>query len=186
MHIYTSKYTHLHTQVYPFTLASIPIYTRKYTYLHPHTCVTSPPRANLNFFTHFAGKEDHQYLNGEQLACEVQTWMCEVLTKSGLSFTYKMIHEIFSMPRVDSGYPHNFIVNSWVFKDDKSKSEAKLNSRPGVCPLLVEGLHFVCVEHAKCLLLAYRVSTSIRIYAHKYTLGIRLALIILFRIFRIL
>ncbi len=47
--------------------------------------------------------------------------MCEVLTKSGLSFMYKMIREIISKPKVDSGYPLNFMVNSWDFKDDESK-----------------------------------------------------------------
>ncbi len=31
--------------------------------------------------------------------------MCEVFTKSGLSFMVKMIREIISMPRADSGYP---------------------------------------------------------------------------------
>ncbi len=63
--------------------------------------------------------------------------MCEVLTKNGLSFVYRMIHEIVSMPTADSGYPHNFLVNSWVFKDDESKSDAKTNSRHRVCLLLV-------------------------------------------------
>ncbi len=55
--------------------------------------------------------------------------MCEVLTKSGLTFMVKMIREIISMPKADSGYPHNFMVNSWVFKDDESESDAKTNSR---------------------------------------------------------
>ncbi len=54
--------------------------------------------------------------------------MYEVLTKSGLSFVYKMIQEIISMPRADSGYPRNFGINSWVFKDDESETEAKTNS----------------------------------------------------------
>ncbi len=73
-----------------------------------------------------------------------------------------MIQEIISMLRADSGYPHIFMVNSWVFKDDESKSEAKTNSGPRVCPLLVEGPHFACVEHAQCPLLAYCVS----VYTH--------------------
>ncbi len=51
-------------------------------------------------------------LNSQHLACEVRTRMYEVLTKSGLSFVYKMIREIISVPRVDSGYSHNFWVNS--------------------------------------------------------------------------
>ncbi len=51
------------------------------------------------------------------------------------------------------------MVNSWAFKDDESKSEAKTNSRSGVCPLLVEDPHLACVEHAQCPLLAHCVKT---------------------------
>ncbi len=36
--------------------------------------------------------------------------MCEVVTKSRLSFMYKMIREIISMPSADSGYPIDLIV----------------------------------------------------------------------------
>ncbi len=57
-----------------------------------------------------------------------------ILTKSGLSFMYKMIREIISMPRVDSGYPHNFGVNSCVFMNDESETETK------TWPPLVTGL----------------------------------------------
>ncbi len=63
--------------------------------------------------------------------------MSEVLTKCRLSFMYKMIQEIISVPRVDWGYLHNFMVNPWVFKDDASETDAKTNSRHRVCPLLV-------------------------------------------------
>ncbi len=72
----------------------------------------------------------------------------------------KMIQEIISIPRADSGYLHNFMVNSWVFKDDESESEAKTNSGSWVCPLLVKGPHFACVEHAQCLLLAHAHALS--------------------------
>ncbi len=51
--------------------------------------------------------------------------MYAILTKSGLSFMYKLVREIIVMPSVDSGYPHYFGVNSWVFKDDMAKTEAK-------------------------------------------------------------
>ncbi len=51
------------------------------------------------------GMFSSQVKNGQHLSCEVGTGMCEVLTKSGLSLIYKMIHEIFSMPRADSGSP---------------------------------------------------------------------------------
>ncbi len=73
------------------------------------------------------------------------------------------------MPRVDSGYPHNFMVNSWVFKDDESKSEVKTNSGPQVCPLLVKSPHFACVEHAQCPLLAHCVSACVGAYTHTNT-----------------
>ncbi len=69
-------------------------------------------------------------MNGQHLACEVLTRMYVFLTRCGLLFIYKIIKEIISMPRADSGYPHNFMVNSWVFKDDESESEAKTNNGP--------------------------------------------------------
>ncbi len=78
--------------------------------------------------------------------------MYEALTKSGLSFMVKMIQEIISMARADSGYPHNFMVNSWVFKDDESESDAKTNSRHQVCLLLAWRVH------AQSPLLAYCVN----------------------------
>ncbi len=73
--------------------------------------------------------------------------MYVILTRSGLLFICKMIQEIISMPRADLGYPHNFRVKSWAFKDDESESDAKTNSGPRVCPLLVKGPHFAWVEH---------------------------------------
>ncbi len=80
---------------------------------------------------------DHRYLNGQHLACEVRTGMCEVLIKSELSFVVKMIREIISMPRADAGYHLNFMINSWVFKEEESESDAKTKSRHRVCLLLV-------------------------------------------------
>ncbi len=50
-------------------------------------------------------RADHQYLNGQHLACEVLTRMYVILNRSGLLFIYKMIQEIISIPRADSGYP---------------------------------------------------------------------------------
>ncbi len=72
------------------------------------------------------------------------------------------------MPRADSGYPHNFMVNSWVLKDVESESEIKTNSGPRVCPHLVEGPYFACVEHAQCLLLAHCVSTHTHTHTHTH------------------
>ncbi len=79
-------------------------------------------------------------MNGQHLACEALTRMYVILTRSGLLFIYKMIPEIISKPREDSGYPHNFMVNSSVFKGDESESKGKTDNGPGVCPLLVKGL----------------------------------------------
>ncbi len=91
--------------------------------------------------------------------------MCEVLTKSGLSFMYKMIQEIISMPRLHSGYPHNFMVNSWVFKDDESETDAKTN-RHRMCPLLVLSLLLAWRVHAQSPLLAHY--TNKQKYTHTH------------------
>ncbi len=85
--------------------------------------------------------------------------MCEVLTKSGLSFMVKMIQEIISMSRTHLGYPHNFMVNSWVFKNDESESDAKTNSRHRVCLLLVGSPLLAWRVHSQSLLLAHYVNT---------------------------
>ncbi len=85
--------------------------------------------------------------------------MYGVLTKNGLSFIHKMIQEIISLPRADSGYPHNFMVNSWVFKDDESESDDKINSRHRVCLLLVESPLLAWRVHAQSPLLAHCINT---------------------------
>ncbi len=95
--------------------------------------------------------------------------MYVILTRSGLLFIYKMIQEIILMPRADPGYPHNFMVNLWVFNVDKSESEAKTNSGLSVCLLLVEGPHFACVERAPCPLLAHCVSVHTHTHTHTHT-----------------
>ncbi len=77
-----------------------------------------------------------------------------------------MIPKIISMPRADSDYPHNFMVNSWVFNGGESESEAKTNSGPRVCRFLVEGPHFACVERAQCPLLAHCVITYTRAHTN--------------------
>ncbi len=66
------------------------------------------------------------------------------------------------MPRADSGYPYNFEVNSWVFKDDESKTEAKTNSGHRVCLLSV------CTVHAQCPLLACCVNTQTQTHTHTH------------------
>ncbi len=74
------------------------------THTHPYVQFLHQERT-WNFLHTLLERADHQYLNGQHLACEVRTAMCEVLTKSGLSFMYKMIQEIISMARIDSGFP---------------------------------------------------------------------------------
>ncbi len=109
---------------------------------------------------------DHQYFNGQHLACEVRAGMCEVLTKSELSFVYKMIREILSMPGADSGYPLNFMISSWVFKDGESESDVKTNSRHRVCLLFVGSPLLAWRVHAQSLLLTHCVNTPM--YIHTY------------------
>ncbi len=84
----------------------------------------------------------------------------------------KMIQEIISIPRIDSGHPHSFMVNFWVFKDDKSESDAKTNSGHRVCLLLVESPLLVWRVHAKSLLLAYCVSIYIQTYKRRIKLEV--------------
>ncbi len=69
-------------------------------------------------------------------------WL-KILTKSRLSFTYKMIWEIISVPRVDSGYPHNFEVDFQV-KYDKSKLKPKSTVDECVHSWNVRNMHNVC------------------------------------------
>ncbi len=88
----------------------------------------------------------------EHLACEVRSGMCEVLTKRRFSFMAKMIREIISVLRADSGYPHNFMVTSRVFKNDESKSDAKTNSRHRVCLFLVGSMLLAWRVHAESAL----------------------------------
>ncbi len=48
------------------------------------------------------------------------------------------------MRREDTGYSHYFGVNSEVFKDNDSETEAKTNSGHRVRPLSVRGPLFTC------------------------------------------
>ncbi len=84
---------------------------------------------------------------------------------SRLPFMYKMIREIVSMPRADSGYPHNFMVRSWVFKDDESESDTKTNSRYRVCPLLAWRVH------AQSLLSTHHVNTHTHTHTQAHARG---------------
>ncbi len=73
----------------------------------------------------------------------------------------KMIREIISMPVAESGYHHNFMVNSWVFKDDESESDAKTNSRHRVCLLLVGSPLLAWRVLAQSSLLAHCINTHV-------------------------
>ncbi len=90
--------------------------THTHTHTHTHLYETSPTRTDLNFLTHFTGKGGPSIFQWSALSMWNVDWNVWVLTKSGLSFMYKMIREILLMPRVDSDYPPppNFMVNSWV------------------------------------------------------------------------
>ncbi len=79
-----------------------------------------------------------------------------------------MIQEIISMPRVDSCYLHNFMVNFWVSKDDESESDAKTNSRHRVYLLLVGSPLLAWSVHAQSPLLAHYVRR--RRHMHIYIL----------------
>ncbi len=79
-----------------------------------------------------------------------------------------MVREIISIPRADSGHPHNFMVDSWVFKDDESESEAETKSGPRVCPLLVESPHFT---HTQIYILYIYIYIYIYIYNYSRSPG---------------
>ncbi len=49
----------------------------------------------------------------------------------------KWFKEYFQCQGQTQAILHNFMVNSWVFKDDESETDAKSNSRHRVCLLLV-------------------------------------------------
>ncbi len=73
------------------------------------------------------------------------------------------------MPRADSGFPHNFMANFWVFKDDESESDAKTKSRHRVCLLLVESPLLAWRVHAQSPLLAHCVNTRTCTHTHLQT-----------------
>ncbi len=148
------------------------VYLRAHAHIHTHTHTYMQllHQERTWIFSHtLLERADHQYFNGQHLACEVPTTMCVILTRSRLLFIYKIIREILSTPRADSGYPHNFIVNSWIFKDDESKSDAKTNSKHRVCLLLVGSPLLVWRVHARSPPLAHCVKTHAHTCAHTHT-----------------
>ncbi len=133
----TYQVTYVH-DFYPFM----------HKYIHTHNTslyVTSPPRADPIFLLSSLESVDRQYLNGQYLACELQTGMYAILTKSGLSFMYKMIQEIISMSRVNSGYPHNF----WSFPGFSRMISSKLKPKPTADIECVPSWLEVCSWHVQ-------------------------------------
>ncbi len=79
-----------------------------------------------------------------------------------------MVQEIISIPRANSGYTRNLMVDSCVFKDDESESEAKTNSGPRVCLLLLNAAVctrcIVLATHSKCLTFASASTSELAVY----------------------
>ncbi len=92
-------------------------------------------------------RADHQYLNGQHLVCEVQTEIYEVLTKNGLSFMYKMIHGIISMPRADSATPI-ILVSILGFS---KMMRPNLKPKPTADIECVRSWSEVCSWHGECM-----------------------------------
>ncbi len=72
------------------------------------------------------------------------------------------VHVLY-MQRTDLSYPYHLS----VFKDDESKTEAKINSGPRVSPSLVGSLLFACKEHAQSFALRM-LSKYTRAHTHKH------------------
>ncbi len=119
--------------------------------------VTSPPRADPHFLIYFTGKSGPSIFKWSTLGMWSADWNVWGFDHERLSFIYKMIWEVTSVPRVDADYPYNFSVNSWVFKDDEPKTDAITNDEHQVCPLLVRSPSLAYTEHAQSPLLACRV-----------------------------
>ncbi len=146
--------------IHMFTVIQIHFLIHTFSHTHTHTRAQLLHQGRTWIFLHtLLERVDHRYFNGQHLACEVMTGICEVLTESRLSIMYKMIREILSMPRADSGYPYNFMINSRVFKDDEFESDAKTNSRHRVCILLVGSPLLAWRVHAQSPPLAHCVNT---------------------------
>ncbi len=114
---------------------------------------------------------NHQYLNDQPLAYEVRTGMCEVLTKSGLSFMYKMIREIISVPREDSGYPIILCSIPGFSRMTSSKLIQKTNSRHHVsalCQKSALGMESTCTESALSTFVNVNTHTT-HTYTHTLT-----------------
>ncbi len=104
--------------------------TRADTHTHTHTHARAPLHHGwTRIFSHtLLERTEHQYLNGQHLACKMRTGMYEVLTKSGLSFIYKIIQGIISMLRAKLGHPIILGPILRFSKYDESETEAKTNS----------------------------------------------------------
>ncbi len=80
--------------------------------------------------------------------------MYAILTKSEVSFMYKMFQEIISMPRGTQVTP----ITLGSIPGFSRMTSLKLKPKPTVGPLLVRSPLLACTEHAQRLLLVCRVS----------------------------
>ncbi len=71
-------------------------------------------------------------------------------------------------------YTSHLRVNSGVFKDNESETEAKTNNEPRVCPLFIGNPLFVCKEHAQSLLFACKEHVQSLLFACKEHVLLRL------------
>ncbi len=78
---------------------------------------------------------------------------------------------VFYMQRVDTSYTYNLEIDSSIFKDVESKTEAKTNRQPRVHPLLVESPLFACKEHALSPLFACKTPAHVQTPTHTSTIG---------------
>ncbi len=101
--IHSATWTLTNYKIHFLTASYIP-WTLVLTHTRTSLYVTSP-RADLNFLTHFTGKGEPLVFKWSALIMRSANWNVWGFDQSGLSFVVKMIREIMSMPRADSGYP---------------------------------------------------------------------------------
>ncbi len=86
--------------------------------------------------------------------------MYVILTRSELLFIYKTVQEIISIPRADLGYPHNSMVDSWVFKNEESESEDRCHATNicgGTSYLSLNVEHFITFCRGRMLIITIMV-----------------------------
>ncbi len=120
-----------------------------------------PPKAD--FLTHFTEKSRPSIFKWSALSMRSADWNAWDLTKSGLSFLHKMIQEIISMTRVDSGYPYNSIAQFMGFQGWRVRNWYQNQQQTLNVSTLVGSQLLAWRIHAQSPLLAHYVHT------HKHT-----------------